>query len=72
MNPFAPHPWDDLSIIPRILLPAVLVGGVVAGLSYVIDLPTRVALAAVIAAMAVAVWIGLHRFVKLPLSNVQS
>ncbi|MDA0333625.1 MAG: ATP-binding protein [bacterium] len=72
MNPFAPHSWDDLSIVPRILLPAVLVGGVVSGVSYAIDLPTWAALAVAIAAMAAVVWIGLHRLVRLPLSAVQS
>ena len=68
--------WDNLSILPRILLPTVLSGSSLAVLVSVVgcyvDLPSWFASSAIIVGMTATVWVGLHRRVRQPLLVAQA
>ena len=72
MTQFNRQQWGSISVVPRILLPAVCLAAVVSSVAWMVDLPPWGAFPAVILTMALAVWVGLHRRVREPLQRTQA
>ncbi len=72
MPPFQRPRWQDLSIVPLTLVPAVVLGLAVWVVAVVLDLPGWAAPPAVVLVMGATVWTSLHFRVRRPLLVAQA